>query len=151
MSTISALANALPILPPLSPTAVNNSKMNTNSSTPSGNSSMMKSTNSLANNPNSTPSSSTNNNQSSNINLPSTTNTPNASQTNSSALSSAVFVEEKVYKKEKQILLEFDSKTKGKLFKRVVLKQAIDIFFNSKSMGLLIYFLNILVRKTIGI
>jgi len=94
----------------------------------------MKSTNSLANNPNSTPSSSTNNNQSGNTNLPSTTNTPNASQTNSSALSSAVFVEEKVYKKEKQILLEFDSKTKGKIF-NLVLKQAIDIFFYSKSMG----------------
>ena len=96
MSTISALVNALPIIPPpssLSPT-VNNPKMNNSSSTPS--------------NPNASSSSTPNN--------ASGTNTPNAnpSQTNNSTNSSAIIVEEKIYKKEKHILLEFDSKTKGK-------------------------------------
>ena len=46
-------------------------------------------------------------------NTPTTTTTTAAATTNSN---SSIMHEEKVYKKEKQILVEFDSKTKGMIF-----------------------------------
>ena len=90
MSTISALANAIAIVP--NPSTNGGGGVSTNNTTNTNNSS-----------------SSTNSNNNTTVGTPTQSNLINNSIPNFNNQ-----IEEKVYKKEKQILIEFEAKTKGK-------------------------------------